>query len=57
MHFDSGTFRDNLLALNRRDILHNSLFNKLMFMHFFVNQFYHRQRENTVTIYLNCGDR
>ena len=36
MHFASGTFRDNLLTLNHIDILHNSLFIKLLFMPFFV---------------------
>ena len=34
MHFDLGTFRDNLLTLNQIDILHNSLFIKLLFMPF-----------------------
>ena len=38
MLFDSGTFRDNLLTLNQIDILHNSLFIKLLFMTFFVNK-------------------
>ena len=38
MHFDLGTFRDNLLILNQIDILHNSLFIKLLFMPFFVNK-------------------
>ena len=37
MHFDSGIFRDNLLTLNQVDILHNSLFIKLLFMPFCVN--------------------
>ena len=36
MHFDLGTFRDNLLTLNQIDILHNSLFIKFLFMPFFV---------------------
>ena len=38
MHFDLGTFRDNLLTSNQIDILHNSLFIKLSFMPFFVNK-------------------
>ena len=38
MYFDLGTFGDNLLTLNQRDILHNSLFIKLLFMPFFVNK-------------------
>ena len=38
MHFDLGIFRDNLLTLNQIDILHNSLFIKLLFMPFFVNK-------------------
>ena len=38
MHFDLGTFRDNLLTLNQIDILHNFLFIKLLFMPFFVNK-------------------
>ena len=38
MHFDFGTFRDNLLTLSQKDILHNSLFIKLLFMPFFVNK-------------------
>ena len=39
MHFDLGTFRDNLSTLHQIDILHNSLFIKLLFMPFFVNFF------------------
>ena len=38
MHFDLGTFRDNLLTLNQIDILHYSLFIKLLFMPFFGNK-------------------
>ena len=38
MHFELGTFRDNLLTLNEIDILHNYLFIKLLFMPFFVNK-------------------
>ena len=38
MHFDQGTFKDNLLTLNQIDILHNSLSIKLLFMPFFVNK-------------------
>ena len=38
MHFDLGTFRVNLSTLNQTDILHNSLFIKLLFMPFFVNK-------------------
>ena len=38
MHFDLGTFRDNLLTLNQIDILHKSLFINFLFMPFFVNK-------------------
>ena len=38
MHFDICTFRDNLVTLNRRDILHNFLFIKLLFMSFIVDK-------------------
>ena len=40
MAFDLGTFRDNLIlkTLNQMDILHNSLFIKLLFMPYFVNK-------------------
>ena len=40
MHFDLGT-----LTLNQIDILHNSLFIKLLFMPFLLIKLYHRQRE------------
>ena len=46
MHFDLGTFRYNLLTLNQIDILHNSLFIKLLFMPLFVG---------VVTIRANTG--
>ena len=38
MHFDLGTFRDNSSTLHQIDILHNSLFIKLLVMPFFVNK-------------------
>ena len=38
IYFDSGTFKDILLTLNQLDILHNSLFIKLLLMPFFANK-------------------
>ena len=38
LHFYLVTFIDNLLTLNQIDILHNSLFIKLLFIPFFVNE-------------------